>query len=197
MTRLGIAALVALATAASSASARPLASTPCATPAPTPIAPTPVVTDADLERLRASALVFPVPAVSPAAVRDAFGDRRGGRVHEALDIAAPRGAAVVAVDDGIVAKLFESVPGGHTIYLFDDERRFAYYYAHLDAYAPELAEGRRVRRGDVIGTVGTSGNAAPDSPHLHFAIFKLELEPRWWRGTPINPHLVLVPPGRF
>jgi murein DD-endopeptidase MepM/ murein hydrolase activator NlpD len=110
-----------------------------------------------------------------------------------LDVAAPRGAPVVAVDDGVVAKLFRSVPGGLTVYLFDDQRRYAYYYAHLDAYAADLAAGQRVRRGQVIGYVGSSGNAAVDAPHLHFAIFKLESEPRWWRGTPINPYPLLVP----
>jgi murein DD-endopeptidase MepM/ murein hydrolase activator NlpD len=169
--------------------------TPAATPTPKP-EPTPVVDDADLAELRARALAFPVPEISPATVRDTFADRRGGgdRPHEALDIAAPRGAPVVAVDDGTVVKLFRSVPGGLTIYLFDGARRFAYYYAHLDRYAPGLAEGQRVARGDVLGYVGTTGNAAPDAPHLHFAIFKLEAEPRWWHGTPLDPHPLLVPP---
>jgi murein DD-endopeptidase MepM/ murein hydrolase activator NlpD len=154
--------------------------------------PTPVVTEADLAQLRARALVFPVPEISPASVRDTFADRRGRGPHEALDIAAPRGAPVVAVDDGTVIKLFRSVPGGLTIYLFDGERRFAYYYAHLDRYAPGLAEGQRVQRGDVIGSVGSTGNAATDAPHLHFAIFKLEPEPRWWHGTALDPHPLLV-----
>jgi murein DD-endopeptidase MepM/ murein hydrolase activator NlpD len=166
--------------------------TPCqATETPT-IAPTPVVTEVDLQRLRERALLFPVPEISPAAARDTFAERRGGSAHEALDVAAPRGAPVVAVDDGVVAKLFRSVPGGLTVYLFDDQRRYAYYYAHLDAYAADLAAGQRVRRGQVIGYVGSSGNAAVDAPHLHFAIFKLESEPRWWRGTPINPYPLLV-----
>ena len=155
--------------------------------------PTPVVTDADLAELRARALAFPVPEISPASVRDTFTDRRGRGPHEALDIAAPRDAPVVAVDDGTVIKLFRSVPGGLTIYLFDGARRFAYYYAHLDRYAPGLAEGQHVQRGDVIGFVGTTGNAALDAPHLHFAIFKLEPEPRWWHGTALNPHPLLVP----
>jgi len=111
--------------------------------------------------------------------------------HEALDIAAPRGTPVRAVDDGRIAKLFRSVPGGITVYQFDPSARFAYYYAHLDRYADDLREGATVRAGDVIGYVGTTGNAPPDAPHLHFAIFRLGPERQWWRGTAINPYPVL------
>ncbi len=167
---------------------------PVPSPESSPMAPGPVVTAADLDELRMRKLLFPVPSVDPVGVADTFGDQRRAGAHEALDIAAPRGAHVLAVDDGVVAKLFESVPGGHTVYLFDREQRFAYYYAHLEDYAADLREHDTVRRGDVIGFVGTSGNAAPDDPHLHFAIFKLESVPRWWRGTPINPHPFLVAP---
>jgi murein DD-endopeptidase MepM/ murein hydrolase activator NlpD len=163
-------------------------------PRPTPLAPiaTPVVTDADLRVLRERALLFPVPDVTPGTVRDTFADSRDGVRHEALDIPAPRGAPVIAVDDGTVAKRFTSVPGGLTVYLFDDAHRFAYYYAHLDGYAEGLVEGRRVRRGDLLGFVGSTGNAPPDVPHLHFAIFKLEPEARWWVGTAIDPYPLLV-----
>jgi murein DD-endopeptidase MepM/ murein hydrolase activator NlpD len=186
------AALVAVAAVEAVASAAP---SPPASPTHAPtVEPTPVVSAADLEDLGARRLRFPVPAVSPAAVRDSFRDRRGSGPHEAMDVVAPHGAAVVAVDDGVVAKLFESVPGGRTMYLFDVELRFAYYYAHLDAYAPGLTEGQRVRKGDVIATVGTSGDAGDAGPHLHFAIFKLEPAPRWWRGTALNPYPFFVPP---
>lgn len=171
--------------------------TPAPSSLPSPAAPTPVVTTADLEELRARALVFPVPAVDPGGVPDTFGDPRYGGAHQALDIAAPHGSPVLAVDDGVVAKLFESVPGGHTMYLFDRDRRFAYYYAHLDGYVADLHETDVVRRGDQIGYVGSSGNAASDSPHLHFAIFKLDTPPRWWHGTPINPHPLFVPPRSY
>ncbi len=162
-------------------------------PAPSSSPAAPVVSASDLADLRGRTLLFPVPAVPRDGVSDTFGDARRGGLHEALDIPAPRGAPVLAVDDGVVAKLFESVPGGHTIYLFDRDRRFAYYYAHLEGYAADLQETKPVRRGDVIGYVGSSGNAAADGPHLHFAIFKLETVPRWWRGTAINPHPLLVP----
>jgi len=192
-TLVAVAAVAALAAAPTRTAAPAVSAARTATPAPT-AEPTPVVDAADLADLRARALLFPVPTVRRAAAPDTFADRRGGRPHEALDIAAARGAPVVAVADGTIAKLFTSVPGGLTIYLFDRDRRFAFYYAHLDAYAPELREGQEVRRGDVVGWVGTTGNAGADNPHLHFAIFKLEATPRWWHGTPIDPHPLLTGP---
>jgi len=132
-------------------------------------------------------LTIPVEGVTLAELRDSFDDGRPGHRHEAIDIAAPRGTRVLAVDDGTLVKLFASVPGGLTIYQFDPDSRFAYYYAHLDRYADGLREGMRLRRGDVIGYVGTTGNAARDAPHLHFAVFRLGPERRWWKGEPINP----------
>jgi murein DD-endopeptidase MepM/ murein hydrolase activator NlpD len=104
---------------------------------------------------------------------------------------APRGTLVLSVEDGRVAKLFESVAGGLTVYIFDPAEMFTYYYAHLDRYAAGLTEGEVVRRGEVIGYVGSTGNASDDAPHLHFAIFQLGPERRWWQGKPINPYTVL------
>ncbi len=154
-----------------------------ATPAPADIS--------DLARLRARDLGIPVLGFSAAQLTDNFTQARaGGAEHEALDIMAPRGTPVVAVDDGRVIKLFLSKPGGITLYQFDPSGEYAYYYAHLDSYADGIAEGRNLRKGDVIGYVGSSGNASPDAPHLHFAIFRLGIEKQWWRGTPINPFLV-------
>jgi murein DD-endopeptidase MepM/ murein hydrolase activator NlpD len=103
----------------------------------------------------------------------------------------PRGTPVHAVVDGTIAKLFLSKPGGNTIYLFDEAGEFCYYYAHLDRYAPNLREGMHVSRGQVIAFVGFTGNASPEAPHLHFTIFQLGPEKRWWKGTPINPYPVL------
>ena len=131
-------------------------------------------------------LTIPVEGVRAADLRNTFHDARGGRRHEAIDIAAPRGTRVLAVDDGKVAKLFTSVPGGLTVYQFDRDERFAYYYAHLDRYAEGLSEGMQVRRGDLIGYVGTTGNAAPDAPHLHFAVFRLGPEKQWWKGEAVD-----------
>jgi len=135
------------------------------------------------------ALLLPVQGVAASDLRDTFGDGRDGgqRGHEAIDIPAPRGTPVLAVDDGRIAKLFLSQPGGITIYQFDPAGRLAYYYAHLDRYAEGLAQGQAVRRGSVLGYVGSTGNASPDAPHLHFAIFRLGPEKQWWKGEPINP----------
>ena len=99
---------------------------------------------------------------------------------------------MVAVEDGIIQKLFLSKPGGITIYEFDHVGVFCYYYAHLERYAAGLTEGMSVKRGDVIGYVGTTGNAPPETPHLHFAIFRLGPEKHWWQGTAIDPYPVLM-----
>lgn len=135
------------------------------------------------------ALLLPVQGVSARDLRDTFADGRDSnqRGHEAIDIHAPRGTPVLAVDDGRIVKLFLSKPGGITIYQFDGAEKLAYYYAHLDRYAEDLTEGQNVRRGTVIGYVGSSGNASPEAPHLHFAIFRLGPEKQWWKGEPINP----------
>jgi murein DD-endopeptidase MepM/ murein hydrolase activator NlpD len=148
-------------------------------------APAPLASD--LGRLSARQLAFPVPSFDRARLVDNFAEQRGGHVHEAIDIPAPRGTPVVAVDDGTVRKLFVSRAGGNTIYQFDPSGTYSYYYAHLDAYAPGLVEGQPVHKGDRLGTVGTSGNSPPDAPHLHFTIFKLGPQKNWWEGTPINP----------
>ena len=140
-------------------------------------------------------LAVPVEGVRAADLRDTFAEGRPGHRHEAIDIAAPRGTAVLATDDGTVAKLFTSVPGGLTIYQFDPEQRYAYYYAHLDRYAEGLREGMRLRRGDVIGYVGTTGNAPADAPHLHFAVFRLGPEKQWWKGEAVDPYPILMERG--
>jgi peptidoglycan LD-endopeptidase LytH len=136
-------------------------------------------------------LVIPVAGVRADALMDTYAQGRPGHRHEAIDIAAPRGTPVHAVDDGKVAKLFTSVPGGLTVYQFDPAGKLAYYYAHLDRYAPGLKEGMALRRGDVIGHVGSTGNAAPGAPHLHFAVFRLGPLRQWWKGEPVNPYPAL------
>ena len=146
--------------------------------------------------LAPGSLLMPVRGLDPATLQDNYHQRRGDAPHEALDIMAPRGTPVVAVADGRVAKLFTSQPGGLTVYQFDARERLVYYYAHLDRYAPGLKEGQRLRRGDPVGTVGSSGNAPPDAPHLHFAVHVLGAERAWWKGTPVNPFpLIAGSPG--
>ena len=137
------------------------------------------------------ALLVPVAGVPPSALRDTFAEGRPGHRHEAIDIAAPRGTAVLAATDGTLVKLFTSKPGGLTIYQFDRAKVFGYYYAHLDRYAAGVKEGMALRRGDVIGYVGTTGNAPPDAPHLHFAVFRLGPEKRWWQGEAVDPYPAL------
>lgn len=136
-------------------------------------------------------LEIPVEGVDDDELYDSYSDARGTRVHEAIDIMAERGTPVRAVEDGTTKRLFTSKAGGLTIYQFDPSNTYCYYYAHLDAYADTLREGMPVKRGDVIGYVGSTGNASNDTPHLHFAIFKLTSEKQWWKGEPINPYPIL------
>ena len=161
--------------------------------APAPVATTGVVPrGTEVELLRNRHLVIPVEGVKPSALYDSFTDSRAfGRRHNAIDIMAPKGTPVLAVEDGTVAKLFTSVGGGLTVYHFDPSGMFVYYYAHLDSYARGLREGQAIRRGDTIGYVGSSGNASEDAPHLHFGIDRLTEDRQWWRGDPINPYPVL------
>jgi murein DD-endopeptidase MepM/ murein hydrolase activator NlpD len=145
-----------------------------------------------------SGLAIPVAGVRAAQLSDTFrAARSGGRVHDAIDIMAPRGTPVLAAADGVVEKLFfSSGGGGITVYVRSPDRRWSYYYAHLDAYAPGLREGLRVSRGDPLGTVGSTGNASPSGPHLHFAINRMADGERWWQGTAVNPYPLLAGDGR-
>jgi murein DD-endopeptidase MepM/ murein hydrolase activator NlpD len=153
------------------------------------------VTGVDIANLRGRGLEIPVKGIPASALVSSFDDARGGRKHEAIDILAPRGTDVLAVENGKIAKLFTSQAGGLTIYQFDPSEQFVYYYAHLDGYAPDVKEGNDVRRGAVIGYVGTTGNAPKHTPHLHFAIAKLDPDHRWWGGTPLDPFLVWRDPA--
>ena len=137
-------------------------------------------------------LEIPVEGVKPDQLVRSFDALRSGtRAHEALDILAPRNTPVRAVEDGKIARLFESKAGGTTIYQFDPTEKYCYYYAHLERYTEGLKEGDTVKKGQVIGYVGTSGNAPKNAPHLHFAIFRLTAAKHWWEGTPIDPYDIL------
>lgn len=143
--------------------------------------------------------LLPVAGVRPEQLTDTFAAARGGgsRVHDAIDIMAPRGTPVLAAAAGTVEKLFTSKPGGLTIYVRSPDRRTITYYAHLDAYAPGLAERQQVRAGQQLGTVGFSGNANPAAPHLHFAIMQTTPEANWWEpATALNPYPLLTGPKR-
>ena len=137
-------------------------------------------------------LVVPVAGVGPDQLADTFDDARSeGRVHDAIDIPAPCGTPVIAAASGTVEKLFESRNGGRTIYIRRPSNRWIDYYAHLDRYAPGLAEGQKVRRGQMIGTVGATGDASAEAPHLHFAVNSMAPGENWWQGRAVNPYPLL------
>jgi peptidoglycan LD-endopeptidase LytH len=165
------------------------------TAAPRPIGPTPAhvgpldtrVSADDLDALWERQLMVPVEGIPRQALRDDFTAKRGARIHGALDILAPRNTAVVASDDLVIGRLFSGPVGGIVIYGSDPTERFVYYYAHLSRYRKGLAVGDRVAKGSVIGYVGTTGNAPPDTPHLHFQVMKRAAGRAWWDGPAINP----------
>ncbi len=134
----------------------------------------------------------PIRGLALADLRDMFTEIHNGHPHQAIDIMEPKGTAVRAVVSGTIRRLFLSKPGGNTIYLFDESEVYCYYYAHLEEYANGLREGMRVGRGDVIGYVGSSGNADQHAPHLHFAIFELGPQRVWWQGEAVDPYPGLV-----
>jgi murein DD-endopeptidase MepM/ murein hydrolase activator NlpD len=148
--------------------------------------------------LRARRLMVPVAGVAPSQVQDTFNAPRdgGARRHHALDIFAPVGTPVLSADDGVVLAVKRNRLGGLVIYATDPERRFVYYYAHLSRCQPDLTRGRRLGRGDVIGYVGTTGNADPRWPHLHFQVMLHPGDDRYWNGTPIDPLPYFASAGR-
>lgn len=178
---------------------------PARAPAPVPVsrpatttASRPAIPDDDVA-LASRELMVPVDGVGPSQVPDSYGASRGAqgeRMHNALDIMAPRGTRVVAADGGKVGRLSRNDLGGITIYTVDDEQRFVYYYAHLDRYAEGLREGQAIAKGDLLGYVGTTGNAPSNVPHLHFQVMRYRGDARWWDGDPLNPHRFLSQPGR-
>ena len=153
----------------------------------------PIAVPDDYDVLLSRRLEMPLAAIKRSDIIDTFNvGRPGGKRHEATDIMAPRDTPVHAVEDGTIRKLFLSKAGGNTIYEFDPEAVYCFYYAHLDHYADGIRQGMEVRKGDIIGYVGSTGDASPNAPHLHFAIVKLGPEKNWWQGTPINPYPILI-----
>lgn len=155
----------------------------------------PPVTIAEGVTVGPAGLAIPVAGVRASALVDTYTQARAGgaRKHDAIDIMAADGTPVVAAANGRVEKLFLSEGGGGiTVYVRSPDQRWIYYYAHLQGYAPGLAEGQQVKRGQLLGRVGHSGNANPAGPHLHFAINRMEPGEKWWQGTPINPYPLLA-----
>ena len=151
------------------------------------------VNDGDVDYLASRNLLIPLTGISANQLRDTFNEARSeGRQHNALDIKAPQGTPVLATTDGVVIKLFQSDKGGITLYQLDPSARYVYYYAHLMRYEDGIAEGKQLRRGDVIAYVGDTGNAGAGNYHLHFAISKMTSPGKWSGGDPINPYPLLV-----
>ncbi len=148
--------------------------------------------------LRARRLMVPVAGVAPGQLQDTFNAARDGgqRRHLAIDIMAPQGTPVLAADDGEILAVKTNSLGGRVIYTTDPGRRFVYYYAHLSRWHPDAVAGRRVSRGDVIGYVGSTGNASPRAPHLHFQVRVYSPDDRYWTGSPVNPLACFARPGR-
>ncbi len=137
-------------------------------------------------------LLMPIEGTDPESLKGQFSLSRGSHIHEAVDISAPRNTPIRAVADGKIARLFESKPGGNTIYQLDPTNKYIYYYAHLERYADHLVKDQVLKQGQVIGYVGTSGNAPPDHPHLHFSISRIDSPDRYWRGIPVDPYEFLT-----
>lgn len=154
----------------------------------------PPVVVAEQVRVEPSGLAIPVVGVKPDQLSDTFdAARAAGRRHDAIDIMANEGTPVIAAADGTIEKLyFSNGGGGTTIYERSPDQKWIYYYAHLQGYAPGLAEGQQVKRGQVIARVDHSGDAVASAPHLHFAINSMAGGERWWQGTPINPYPLLA-----
>ncbi|HEY0242352.1 MAG TPA: M23 family metallopeptidase [Gemmatimonadaceae bacterium] len=156
----------------------------------------PPVGPADLESLKRDNMIIPVAGVAPKDLIDSFDDKRGtDRTHNALDIMARRNTPVVAALPGTILKLHNSTAGGLTVYQSDSTFRFVMMYGHLESYRPGIVEGQSVKRGEIIGFVGSTGNANVLAPHLHFQVTRNDNMKEWWKGTPINPFPVLRPQG--
>ncbi|MBI3790644.1 MAG: M23 family metallopeptidase [Gemmatimonadetes bacterium] len=151
----------------------------------------------EIEALKEMELMVPVDGIAPAQIPDTYWSKRdNGRLHRAADIMAPKGTPVVAPSEGIVLKVGRNQTGGIVVYTTDTERRFVFYHAHLDRIADGLADGATLRQGDLLGYVGTTGNAPPNAPHLHFQVMRMPADGRYWEGMPVDVRPFLLKPGR-
>ncbi|MEJ7813179.1 MAG: M23 family metallopeptidase [Gemmatimonadaceae bacterium] len=186
--RRGAAGFLTLCTLAGCAHARAATRPPVREPArPAASVPAAIAPARELEYLRSRRLIVPVAGAVLSKIADSFDAPRGDRRHNAVDILAPRGTPVLSADDGVAYRLRTNAAGGLVIYATDPARRLIYYYAHLDRYGRRLAEGMPLARGDTIGFVGTSGNAPPNVPHLHFQVMLADHGSQYWAGTPVSP----------
>lgn len=131
-------------------------------------------------------LASPLGNLAPRELQDSFYYRRpDGIIHYAIDIFRPIGEPLFAAVDGTIERLDPNPLGGNVVYIVDEERRFRFYYAHLSSHAPGLVAGMPIKRGELIGYVGDTGNAKGTQPHLHFQICNLA-------GSLVNPYPLLL-----
>jgi peptidoglycan hydrolase-like protein with peptidoglycan-binding domain len=110
--------------------------------------------------------------------------RGGGRVHVGVDIIAPTGKAVYAVADGTITRVFFDRPGslgGNAVRLTAADGTY-FHYAHFSKFGEGIEVGTKVKLGQVIGYVGSTGNSS--TPHLHF-----EYHPKG--GAAVNPYPIV------
>jgi murein DD-endopeptidase MepM/ murein hydrolase activator NlpD len=186
-------------TAACAPALRPLPPLPPLAPLPEPPPESPIPAEArtagesreidrDLEELHYRGLLVPIAGIDASKIPNSFSDARDGqRKHNAIDIFAKRGTPVLSADDGTILKVGTNTLGGNIVWAVDAHRRFVYYYAHLDRWADGLRDGMSIQRGDVLGYVGTTGNAPKNIPHLHFQLLRYTNDKRYYDGPPINP----------
>jgi peptidoglycan LD-endopeptidase LytH len=137
--------------------------------------------------------VVPVAGLTSGDLENNFGHPRiGDRRHHGIDIYAPHGTPVLAAMGGWVVSIREGGAGGLAVYILDRSGRYLFYYAHLDRFEDGLWEGGTVRQGDVIGYVGTTGNARGEPPHLHFEVGAVPDPRRWWHYERLNPYHFLT-----
>lgn len=149
--------------------------------------------DVDLTDLLSQGFLIPVEGVDVEKLRDSFLSSRGRHAqHLAIDIGAPRGTPVLATTDGRVARISRERRGGKAIYQKDATGRYLLFYCHLSRYADALSAGQAVKKGDVIGYVGSTGHVI-GGPHLHFSITRLaEDNDNFKAGLAINPYLLFL-----
>lgn len=170
------------------------------TPLPVPsvfyATPTPAINEERVQNIpipsAGEGLLVPVAGIRSDQLTDAFSDARsGGRIHDAIDIMAPLGTPVLAAIDGKIARFFDSELGGITIYQLTDDGKFVLYYAHLQKRADGIVEGMPIKKGQIVGYVGDTGNAGAGNFHLHFSIARVIDPKRYWEGANINPYPLL------